>query len=472
MADRTDPAESATRWLAGRSTRRSFLGRLGRAAVFVASGATVATLLAADEAEARVCGQSGVAGKCPTFDCDDGVWGWCWYATGCCAGGGLKKICDCCAPVNNVHGYCPSGTNVKCIVESCNTDPRVQVVTITRVPTDDAVAASAGALRARFAAGEAPPVWLVPADMVMHASVATPLATRVGATVALCARSALSAPLIAALQRLGTTKVMLVGPFDPAVGDALRRYGISVEARSVPADIATYSEQVALEIFADGARRAVCVEPTGTSAAAAPLAAGMAASKGYPLVVGVGLAARLASRNDGPRPTVTYLVGPEASTRAGEVPGGHPLRAATLPTLSAELLDLAVRVERANAAHIALVPDGALSAASGLVAGGPVLVHEPGGIASLHDVLLITRGGFRSIATLGAVGALTTDEYYRLQSVVNGFDAHLLIGVAGQGLPVIPQPVGERPIGLARRAGTAEPTVGGYWSSRTARIDD
>ena len=81
--------ESAARWLAGRQTRRSFLGRLGRGAMLVAGGSTLATLLLDQEAEARVCGQSGVSPKCDTYDCGD-VWGWCWYASGCCAGGELK----------------------------------------------------------------------------------------------------------------------------------------------------------------------------------------------------------------------------------------------------------------------------------------------------------------------------------------------------------------------------------------------
>ncbi|MGH9223923.1 MAG: hypothetical protein ACRD2W_09120 [Acidimicrobiales bacterium] len=27
--------------------------------------------------------QTGYASVSPTFDCDEGVWGWCWYASGC-----------------------------------------------------------------------------------------------------------------------------------------------------------------------------------------------------------------------------------------------------------------------------------------------------------------------------------------------------------------------------------------------------
>lgn len=88
--------EELGRWAARRTSRRSFIGRAGKIAVLVAGGPTIVALLA-DDAEARVCGQTGVSEKCPTYDCDD-IWGWCWYTTGCCADGLLKKICDCSRP--------------------------------------------------------------------------------------------------------------------------------------------------------------------------------------------------------------------------------------------------------------------------------------------------------------------------------------------------------------------------------------
>jgi hypothetical protein len=160
VSDALDVAvERLGRWTARRTTRRSFLGRLGRGAVFLASGPTVALLLGDGErAAARVCGQSGVSPRCANFDCvgHDEVWGWCWYASGCCAGGGLKKICDCCA-VNwpNVHGYCPDGTNVKCIVESCGADPRVMQTPVARIAEDEAVAAAVRVSQVRFPGGGA-----------------------------------------------------------------------------------------------------------------------------------------------------------------------------------------------------------------------------------------------------------------------------------------------------------------------------
>ena len=40
--------------------------------------------------------------------------------------------------------------------------------------------------------------------------------------------------------------------------------------------------------------------------------------------------------------------------------------------------------------------------------------------------------------------ASAADQHWALQGYLNGFDAHLLTGVTGQGLPVISQPYGER----------------------------
>src|SRR5687768_16602918 len=212
MPDSSSVMEAASRRLASRSTRRSFLGKLGRGAVLVAGGSTIATLLVGDEAEARVCGQSGVSPLCDTYDCDDGVWGWCWYATGCCAGGGLKKICDCCkARHPNVHGYCPSGTNVLCIVESCGTDPRVQVVPVRGIPSDDVATVSAGASRAARGEGSAPVIWMVDTASSLLACALAPAAAQARVPLLATRPDLLGAATIAELQRLGTTKAVLHG---------------------------------------------------------------------------------------------------------------------------------------------------------------------------------------------------------------------------------------------------------------------
>jgi hypothetical protein len=67
----------------------------------------------------------------------------------------------------------------------------------------------------------------------------------------------------------------------------------------------------------------------------------------------------------------------------------------------------------------------------------------------------------------GGLGTLSDKGYYDLQSALNHFDAHRLIGVSGQGLPVISQPLAEREIGRARLAGIpARDLNAGYWVGR------
>ena len=229
-------------------------------------------------------------------------------------------------PVNNVHGYCPSGTNVLCIVESCGADPRVQVVGVRRLPTDDLVALAAGASRVSNGEGSAPEVWLVEAGQAVLASVLTPVAARREIPVLLARGGALGAHLVAELQRLGARKVVLRGPgLSAGVEADLVRYGITVERLDPDgsvAAIATLAEGFAGQLRRAGVRRAVCIEPSGLSLEAAPMAAALADAKGYPLIVGVDQAKAAGF-------TLVYLVGPEAAARAGEVPGGHPIGDAT-----------------------------------------------------------------------------------------------------------------------------------------------
>jgi len=472
VADFDRLTESAARWLAGRQTRRSFLGRLGRGAVFVAGGSSLATLLLDQEAEARVCGQSGVSAKCDTYDCDD-VWGWCWYASGCCAGGELKKICDCCrADYPNVHGYCPSGTNVLCIVESCGTDPRVQVVSARRVVTDDAVTASALASRARHGEGTGPTVWLVDAADPLVACVLAPAAEKAGAVLLLTGGGGLATHTIAELQRLGTARAVLAGPgLGAGVEQGLQRYGIAASRFEANATVAALSNRVANDLLAAGARRVVCIEPSGASGLMAPLGSALAASKGYPVVVGVDNAKALANRPVSTRPVLTYLVGPEAASRAGEIPGGHPFHSAEWAPLSTEIFQAAYQAEKVEHGRLGLLAVGATPAHAALTFGGPILVHSPQSLDGVRDSLFASRDRFRSAVLMGETNALSTQAYYEFQSIVNGLDAHKLIGVAGQGLPVIEQPLEERPVGLARRSqGTMVRAESRYWTDRVRSL--
>ena len=58
--------ERAQRALAQRTSRRGFLGRVGRGVVALAGGSLVATALAPDRAEAlHICGHTFTTGSCP-----------------------------------------------------------------------------------------------------------------------------------------------------------------------------------------------------------------------------------------------------------------------------------------------------------------------------------------------------------------------------------------------------------------------
>src|SRR5215210_7304170 len=60
------PMERAQRALAQRTSRRGFLGRVGRGVVALAGGSLVATALAPDRAEAHhICGHTFTTGSCP-----------------------------------------------------------------------------------------------------------------------------------------------------------------------------------------------------------------------------------------------------------------------------------------------------------------------------------------------------------------------------------------------------------------------
>ena len=98
MTPSTGSVERAGRRLAARYARGEFLDRTGQAAVLVAGGPTLAGLLgrAGRGPGVRAVGRVAQVPDLRLHGPGD-VWGWCWYASpGCCANGGLKKICDCC----------------------------------------------------------------------------------------------------------------------------------------------------------------------------------------------------------------------------------------------------------------------------------------------------------------------------------------------------------------------------------------
>lgn len=457
--------ERAGRWMASRTTRRSFLGKLGRGAVLLGSGPTMAALLA-DPADARVCGQSGVALKCPSFDCHD-VWGWCWYATGCCANGGLKKICDCCAVAYpNVHGYCPSGTNVKCIVESCGADPRVMVASSYRLVSDDPTALSASVSSSRFGARSAPHATVVSSLFAHAAAIAAPVSQQLGGPLLVIPPEGPNGFGIAEIQRLDLKRATFVGPGLSA--QAMRdfeRYGVVVDRLFETDDLSALSMATATWLRARGASpRAFALDPRSSLELFASAGA-LASATGWPVLYG--RAATETTANAGPgSPDTTYLVGPEAVAMGSGIRGTHPIGGIGNETVAANLAEVTGLTR--SAAALAYTGLGrAVLALSGFA--GHLFLHDAGtlgGRETRHQVVT-HRETIRRLIAAGATGALTDDGYYMVQGIVNGFETHLLTGRAGQGLPVITQPVEERPVGRARVASQPAPEQDDpYWVSR------
>ena len=457
MSGIDDIVERWGRRAAARTTRRTFLNRVGKTAVLVAGGPALATLLV-ERAEARVCGQSGVAPKCPTFDCNmsDSVWGWCWYASpGCCADGGLKKICDCCTldwPF--VHGYCPSGYNVRCIVESCWADPRVMDKRVDRAGgiTAAQVALAASRTRPHASGGH---LVVGDADSPLSAAVAGPVAVLLGGPLLLSGRARLASSVIAEAQRLKVTKATFVGQHTDAALDELRSYGITVDRAGV-----TSGEVAAWFLQRTKGTQVVCVEPGGVSGASAAAAAAAAGQLRVPLVVGVDKLSALA-------PKRVWLVGPEAARRAAEVPGAVPLSGATVDEVSIAVATLVVdRGALGITAHLA--PASQSGTATGLAGGGGVLLFHPDGIlgGAAYGWVLNHRAAIARALVGGSLGSLGDAGVYDLQSALHQFETHRLRGVPGQGLPVISQPGPERELGRARIAGSVAPDSKSYWSGR------
>ncbi len=457
--------EKVGRWTAARTTRRSFLHRLGQLAVFVAAGPTIAGLLIR-EAQARVCGQSGVTPKCDTFDCNgpDDVWGWCWYASdGCCRNDGLKKICDCCT-VNypNVHGYCPSGTNVRCIVESCGNDPRVLNVTLTPLEWSASHGYQHVAIKAALTAGykTANRAVLVNGDQPWMGYVAAPLAGALGVPLLQISAPGPHINDLALLAELGASEVMTVGNV-PGIA-ALTNASIGIDVVSSATDLSVLSREVAARIAKiNDINRTVTVETTGLSAEAAPAAAALAALGGFPLVIGSAAAAAvgLPTLYVGPEPADVSLVSDRTS-------------ATSLIDLSIELAELAAALPMVSPQKIAIAPSGSSEVVGLVNLGVPVILHPLDTLGRLESWIQdhsVRYGELTEIYYTRGPGQLTTEEYWKLQAAANGFRVDQLQGVAGQGLPVIRQPVSERPLGMARTDGAlawGSETPPNYWTTQ------
>ncbi len=456
--------ERVGRWTAARTTRRSFLHRLGQLAVVVAAGPAIANLLMR-RAEARVCGQTGVTPKCSTFDCvgEGRVWGWCWYASdGCCRNDGLKKICDCCTlDYPNVHGYCPSGTNVECIVESCGEDPRLMETAIVPVSVDaagsfngPAIDAGQGTSAYRVVIADNSDAWIP--------LIAAPLAGTLGVPVVPVGNDGVSMLDLGRLDRLGVVIAMTVGPVSSAVTDALTGAGLTVESVTASSDLETVSVAVANRIRSiNEINRTVTVATTGLSAAAGVIAANFAALSGFPLAVGDAAAVAIGM------PTVA--IGPEPADLG--VVGSQRTTSTSVVELARELTELAAATPFVNATEVVLVPQGTGNLSGLINLQATIVFHPVDELALVANWLTnhgLRYGKWTKVFLVQGPGQLSPEEYWRLQGTVNGFRVDDLMGVPGEGLPVFRQPWAERPIGMARTDGAlpwgSEPQ-GSYWTN-------
>ncbi len=452
--------EAAGRWLAARTTRRSFLGNVGRISLAAAGGALIASTLE-QRAEARVCGQSGKSPKCPTYDCfAPGIWGWCWYAgdASCCADGGLKKICDCCqVGYPNVHGYCPDGANVYCVVESCLEDPRVMNVGVDRYPGKTSVEVSLQRVAA-FAAGSTPTVVLADGEDAFTAAIALPVAAVAKAIVVVAPRDEVSAPLATELTRLGVKRIIVVGPsFSPSMIASLSSVTTDVTQIGTNPSISLASVEVARWIFNETKiPAAVCVSASNAGSLTALAAGSYASISRIPLLVAAEAGVALRRETSA---TITWLGDELASLRSGNdvtVAGADPV------SIAKAMVEARLAAEPQAAFPLAMYPIDLPAVATALMQPGVLSIpHLADNLdPTTRDWLMARRARFlRAHIATGVAPSFQERRIWELQSALNGFQAQLLIGGDGQGLPVITQPNEERPAGKARLAGIPSTTT-------------
>ncbi len=121
--------------------------------------------------------------------------------------------------------------------------------------------------------------------------------------------------------------------------------------------------------------------------------------------------------------------------------------------------------------RITIAPTGSLDIIGLLNLGTPLVLHPLnvlGALAKWFETHSLRYGLMSGVYYATGPGELSTEEFWKMQGMVNGFRVDQLQGVSGQGLPVIRQPWPERPIGLAKVDGSlpfGSEGAPGYWTA-------
>jgi hypothetical protein len=259
------------------------------------------------------------------------------------------------------------------------------------------------------------------------------------------------------VQRLRAGRAVLVGPVPEGHAEELAAYGVAVERVGAADTLPETSRLVAEWVMArTGHRRATVVEPS-TDAGHVAAAASSGGAVGRPLVIGIDTAKAMGL-------TDAWKVGPQAAARRAEI-GGWSTTGTTRVDVSHQVASAAIGA--LNGATVNLVPGGSVGLAAALASGtGVLLYHHDGALGAAYGWIVNHHERLARAVLGGSFGTLGDLGILELQSALHQFDVHRLQGVAGQGLPVVSQPLAEREIGRARIAGVPEPESGSYWASR------
>jgi hypothetical protein len=396
----------------------------------------------------------------------------------------MKKICDCCLlNYPNVHGYCPTATNVYCIVESCGTDPRLQTAAITTLngTNNDWLYSEIGAIR--YPNGCTVAILTDASDELVQA-VAIPVAELSQSPIVLCSPFGAAQSVLDRIAATGATTVRIIGAnISGTVDTALSFAGYTVQRVGSSTNIATFSQEVAtwflsqvpstpeVVVYAeplpgenprrigdDLVRLAQSSDDDITSASIGPFeqrwrlpfVTAFAARRREPLIIGIDAAVAL-GRNCiavGSTAAALQIFGSGVFT-VSVIKGANEFE------LSVQLAAVASRPGLGDVLELAMCTDDFTPKLGLAATGKPLLVYKWNDVDSGGGYFQWRRAAQGSPTRLNRLWLsswgwpISANEFWKMQAYLNGFDAHLLVGVSGQGLPVISQPFSERPIGFA-----------------------